>query len=225
MEVALRVSELSAASGVSVPTIKYYLREGLLPAGLITAPRQAVYGAQHVRRLRLIRALAEVGGLPVAAIRQVLAAIDDHTLSTHHVMGVAHRAAAPVAQARASPELDAARVSVDEFLDGLDWQLSEDAPARVELAHALATLRGLGWDVDARVFDRYAELADRLAAWELERTPQHADRHTTAEAVVVGTVVFGAALQALRRLAQEHHSTARFRRDESSTRRRRSGTT
>ena len=39
----MRISELSARTGVPVATIKYYLREGLLPEGERTAPTQATY--------------------------------------------------------------------------------------------------------------------------------------------------------------------------------------
>jgi len=34
----MRISQLSAESGVPIPTIKYYLREGLLPGGEATSP-------------------------------------------------------------------------------------------------------------------------------------------------------------------------------------------
>ena len=54
----MRIAELSRDSGVPVPTIKYYVREGLLPPGELTSPNQAQYDASHLRRLRLIRALA-----------------------------------------------------------------------------------------------------------------------------------------------------------------------
>jgi hypothetical protein len=46
-----------------VPTIKYYVREGLLPPGQLASPNQTQYDNSHLRRLRLIRALTEVGGL------------------------------------------------------------------------------------------------------------------------------------------------------------------
>jgi hypothetical protein len=39
----MRISELSKASGVSIPTIKFYLREGLLPQGRLVAANQANY--------------------------------------------------------------------------------------------------------------------------------------------------------------------------------------
>ena len=206
----MRIAELSGDSGVSVPTIKYYLREGLLQPGTRTGPNQADYGEEHVHRLRLIRALADVGNLPIATIRHVIEAIEDPALPMHDVLGVAHRALGPDLDVVISGEMRSAREDVDRFVDELGWLVGDDSPARQELAHALATLRRLGWDVDAHVFDRYARLADRLASWELKRTPASSDREETVEAVVVGTVVFESVLVALRRLAQENHSATRF---------------
>ena len=46
----MRMSELSRLSGVSVTTIKYYLREGLLPAGRQLSATQAEYDGSHLRR-------------------------------------------------------------------------------------------------------------------------------------------------------------------------------
>src|ERR1700716_801088 len=45
----MRMAELSAESGVPVATIKYYLREGLLPPGERTSRNQARYDDVHVR--------------------------------------------------------------------------------------------------------------------------------------------------------------------------------
>ena len=70
----MRIAELSRRAGVPVPTVKYYLREGLLPPGRATAPTQAQYDETHEQRLRLVRALVEVAGLSLAAVRRVLAA-------------------------------------------------------------------------------------------------------------------------------------------------------
>ena len=44
----MRIAELSSRSGTSIPTIKYYLREGLLPAGEATGRNQADYGDDPV---------------------------------------------------------------------------------------------------------------------------------------------------------------------------------
>ena len=82
----MRMAELSRESGVAIATIKYYQREGLLPPGALTSPNQARYGPAHVRRLRLVRALTEVGGLSVADVRDVLAAIDEPRTPLHDVV-------------------------------------------------------------------------------------------------------------------------------------------
>ncbi len=38
------MAELSRRSGVPVATVKYYLREGLLPSGVTTSATRAEYG-------------------------------------------------------------------------------------------------------------------------------------------------------------------------------------
>jgi DNA-binding transcriptional MerR regulator len=211
MREAMKISELSRESGTPIPTIKYYLREGLLQPGARTAQNQADYGVEHVRRLHLVKALADIGGMPIATIRQVIAAIDDPSRSMHDVLGVAHYALARHLDCDLPTDaLAGALDEIDRFLADLGWSISSEAPGRRELAEALVTLRRLGWRVDARAFGRYARSAERLAAWELTQTPAGIDRERTVESVVVGTVVFEAVFDALRRLAQEHHSAARF---------------
>ena len=204
----MRISELSRATGVPVATVKYYLREGLLPPGEATARNQADYGEEHVRRLRLVRALLEVGRVPLAAVRRVLAAVDEEALPLHEVLGTAHHALGP----REDPgpvadDLAQAHKEIDAFLDELGWELTPHAPARRALADALVALRRLGRQVGPEAFAPYAALADSLAAAEVAHVAAHeGPRAALVEEVVVGTVVFEAALVALRRLAQEHHS-------------------
>jgi DNA-binding transcriptional MerR regulator len=208
----MRISELSRVTGVPMPTIKFYLREAILAPGRRIATNQAEYDESHVRRLRLIRALAEVGGLPLATVRDVLRAVDDPDLPMHEALGIAQRALAPELTEPDDPAVAEAHTEVDRFLDRLGWKISPDAPARNELAVALATLRHLGWpQANTRLFEHYARAADRLAAREVERTtPTGATRSEMMERVVIGTVVFDAVLSALRRLAQEHRSATQL---------------
>lgn len=209
----MRISELSRAAGVSIPTIKFYLREGLLPPGRPTAPNQADYSEEHLRRLRLIRSLTEVGALTLRQVRSVLEAVDDEDRPLHELLGVAHHALGPQpADGSTSAEMAQARADVDRFLSDLGWRVSPEAPARTALAQALATLRRLGRGVDVTVFEPHARVADRLAAQEVGTLDPAAPRAETVEAAVLGTVVFEAALVALRRLAQEHHSAIRLSR-------------
>lgn len=207
----MRISELSRVSGVPLPTIKYYLREGLLQPGSPTAPNQADYGQAHLHRLRLVRALMEVGGLGVVAVRAVLDAIADDRLPTRELLGVAHRALGPPPDTGpVGDDVTRARAEVDRFLAELGWRVRPDAPARRALADALVALWRLGRDTGVEVFLPYARVADQLAAYELGTIPADAPRAETVERVVVGTVVFEAALAALRRLAQSHHAAVRF---------------
>jgi DNA-binding transcriptional MerR regulator len=204
------LSELSEASGVPIPTIKYYLREGLLDRGELAAANRATYAAAHLHRLRLIRALTEVGGLPLAAVRRVVAAVDDPARETHEVLGVAHRALAQPPADPAAEDVAAARSEVDDYLAGLGWEAGDDAPDRDQLAAALATLRRLGRTVDTSAFDQYASLAHQLAEFEVDQV-RSGDRDQTAmvESAVIGTVIYERILVALRRLAQEDVSAQR----------------
>src|SRR5664279_1038427 len=72
----VKISELSHETGAPLATIKFYLREGLLHVGEHSAPNQATYGEAHVRRIHMIRALTDVGGLSVAEAKRVIDAID-----------------------------------------------------------------------------------------------------------------------------------------------------
>jgi DNA-binding transcriptional MerR regulator len=207
----MRVSELSRESGISIPTIKYYLREGLLPPGEQMAPRQGDYSRDHLRRLRLIRALVDVGGLSLKQVGKILWAIDDDRLPVNQLFGIAHHALGPPPDQEEPPaDVARARGEVDQFLQRLGWRVSPQAPSRRALAEALVTLRRMGREVDTEVFERYAAIADDLAAWEVATVPAAGSRAEAVEQVVIGTVAFETALVALRRLAQEHHSTRRF---------------
>lgn len=57
-------------------TIKFYIREGILPAGEPQARNQASYGPRHLERLALITALREVAGLSLEGIARVTAELD-----------------------------------------------------------------------------------------------------------------------------------------------------
>mgnify|MGYP006166768185 CR=1 FL=1 len=48
----MRISELSRHSGISISSIKFYIREGVLPAGERSQRNQAQYSEDHLRRPR-----------------------------------------------------------------------------------------------------------------------------------------------------------------------------
>ncbi|GAA2690724.1 MerR family transcriptional regulator [Streptomyces lunalinharesii] len=205
----MRIGELSRETGVAVPTIKFYVREGLLPAGRLTSPNQASYDDGHVRRLRLIRGLIDVGGLSVATVREVLTAVDAPGGSVHKVLGAAHDAITPVPTGR--PEgLPEARRTVAELLRRRGWRAEADHPAAEAMAVALAAFQDLGQGAFVEVLDDYAEACERVADADLAYVGRHADVEELVESVVVGTVLGDAVLTALRRLAHVDRSARRY---------------
>ena len=201
----MRISDLSRSSGVSIPTIKFYLRERLLEPGRRTAANQATYAEDHLRRLRLIRVLQDVGGLSLAGVRDVLAALRDSGAPLHEALAAAHTALRHDPPSR-DPGLADARAETDAWLAARGWDLGPHSSGRDDLAGALLALRQLGWPVGPDVFERYAHHADALAEAEIAYVARAEDREAAVETTVIGTVVFERALVALRRLAQEHHS-------------------
>ncbi|MCO4696695.1 MerR family transcriptional regulator [Streptomyces sp. RO-S4] len=208
----MRISELSRRSGVPNATIKYYLREGLLPPGRATAATQAEYDESHLRRLRLIRALTGVRGLSVASAKQVLDAVSAHGDDTHRLLGVVFGVRPSEAgrpEARADDGAPEPSPEAAALVDAMGWSVSEHNPARQVVDQTLRTLRGLGVDYDWRALLPYAELAARTARYDLDRLETVTDPLEKAEQAVLLTFLLEPALMALRRLAQEDESTTR----------------
>ncbi|MEU9820040.1 MerR family transcriptional regulator [Pseudonocardia alni] len=205
----MRVSDLSRSSGVPVATIKYYLREGLLPRGETTSPNQARYDDAHVRRLRLIRALVEVGGLPIATVREVLSAVDDPAVGLHDMLG--RTVYAITRDVGASGSLHEAEADLAGAMAHVGWQVGKDAPALAGARSVLARMHELGWGPGEETLQAWAEAADRAAEGDLAAIGRTTDREEAAETALVGTVLGDALLAALRRIAQESRSAQRYR--------------
>jgi DNA-binding transcriptional MerR regulator len=210
----VRIAALSAATGVNVATLKYYLREGLLHAGAATAVNQAQYDDTHVRRVKLVRALVDLGRLSIAEVREVLAAVDDESQSLHEAFGAAQDAMATEVSSD-SEWLDAALASVDDFLVRNDLAVRPESPLRAMLAETLVWLTEFGWGlpgivVDAAVFDSLVPGLKEQAEFEISVVPPDTDRTAQVEFTVVGTMVFEVAAAAIRRMALEDASARRF---------------
>ncbi|MFH8839891.1 MerR family transcriptional regulator [Streptomyces sp. NPDC017868] len=206
----MRIGELSRTTGVSVPTIKFYVREGLLPAGELTSPNQASYGEAHVRRLRLIRALIDVGGLSVAGVRDVVTAVDDPERPVHDVLGAATKPLVPRHEREAGDGIEEARKTVAGLIEARGWHAHSSSPAAEALAVTLVALDELGHGRFAEVLDAYAEAAEKVARADLDYVAHHVAREELVESAVVGTVLGDAMLSALRRLAHTDASESTF---------------
>jgi DNA-binding transcriptional MerR regulator len=205
----MRVSELSRVSGVALPTIKFYLREGLLPSGEATGVNQARYGENHVQRLRLIRAMLEVGGLSIASAREVLEAVDSPELPLGVVFGAAQRAVSTAdLYSRPADGMGVARI--EALIAARGWRVSDTNPGRTGAANVLNTFIALGRPELADMLDDYADAAVIVARADLASVAGQPDVDAMAETVVAGTILGDAIFAALRRIAQEHVTTELF---------------
>ncbi|MGW9424685.1 MerR family transcriptional regulator [Streptomyces koyangensis] len=212
----MRLSELSEASGVSTATIKYYLREGLLPPGHRVHATRASYDASHLRRLRLVRALIQVGKVPVATAREILAAVDDESLGLTMRLGAALWSL-PRLPAGPDEEDEAAReaaAEVDRMLVEVGWErvreLGPLSPVHRSLVTSVAALRRLGYPCDAAELVPYARQMAGVAAHELDQMEQYPEEVERVESAVAAAVLYEPVLLDLHRLAQEEESQRRY---------------
>ena len=205
----MRISELSSRSGVPVASIKFYLREGLLAAGERSSPNQAEYADDHVTRLRLIRAFLEVGGLSIAAARDVLAALDDDTVPFGETAAIASQAI-PAGPARGGDADHGGATVVADLVRRRGWHVSAENPGLGLAARVVDDYRALGRDDLLATLDVYADAAERVAAADLAAVAATPDRADRTQTIVVGTVLGDALLAGLRRLAHENASSSVF---------------
>ena len=196
----MRISELAETTGVSLPTLKYYLREGLLMPGTATSRTRAVYDESHVERVRLIRALIESGGLGITGVRAVVDALENPRGSPHAFLGVAHRALPPPVEPGEPTE------EVLGWMRDLGWEPCLDNPLLGSLARAVADARAAGVPISASGIAAYAKAVRQIAAVDVALAASAPSPAAALHTVVVGTVMIDPVIATLRRLAQEVES-------------------
>jgi DNA-binding transcriptional MerR regulator len=208
----MRIAELSRVSGVPVPTIKYYLRENLLPPGELTSPNQASYGDAHLHRLRLIRALIDLAQVPIAQVKEVLEGLDSDTMTLHDKIGRAHRAITPHRQLTStSAAREAATTQVEQLLTSRGWSVDPDAPALTTLIETIAALNTLGQGHLAGFLDSYATAVETFTDLEVAAVTSAAPTpDQIAESVILGTILGETLIATLRLLAHESTSAKRW---------------
>ncbi|MFF8616935.1 MerR family transcriptional regulator [Streptomyces sp. NPDC015350] len=211
----MQLSELSEKSGVKPATIKYYLREGLLRPGHRVSATQAEYDGNHLRRLRLVRALIQVGRLPVATVREVLSHVEDESLGRTIRLGAALWALphGPEPDEEA-PETAAAREVVERLLERLDWATAQEigslSPTHRSLVSSVATLIRLGYPCDVEYLAEQARLMHQVAVQNLDMMETYPTEEEQVEAAVASAVLYEPLLMSLHRMAQEEESVRRY---------------
>ncbi|MGO4955686.1 MerR family transcriptional regulator [Luteococcus sp. Sow4_B9] len=191
----MRLSELAEATGVSVATLKYYQRAGLLHPGTPVSRTQASYDQSHVDRTSLVRALTEVGGLSLTQVGAVLEAIEEPNRGSLGVMA----AAAGATPLPVTPVDDTARAQA--WVTARGWRVQTDDPLVGSLAVAWQAAEQAGIDLDEIRLDAYADAVEDIARVDLDSVPH--DPQRAVRRVVLGTVLLDPLLATLRRMAQQ----------------------
>jgi DNA-binding transcriptional MerR regulator len=205
------ISELAERSGTPAATIKFYVREGLLPAGERVGGNRTEYTEAHEHRLRLIRAMLEVGKLSIGSIGQVLAALDRPDAPIAETFEVAQRALTRRAASDVSEPSARALERIDALIDRAGWAAGcHDNVGRGIAAQAVDAFANAGYELPDSYLDGYADAAERVATADLTAVGGLADPSDMAELMVVGTVLGDTLSLGLRRIAQAHVTSERL---------------
>jgi hypothetical protein len=169
------------------------------------ADRRADYDETHLRRLRVLRMLREIGGIPVSTLQQIVDAVDDQERSSHDVLCLV--ADALTGTAEDLPSDPASRDLVDRALTRVGWSgVRSDAVDRDQLAALVRLLSAEGpLSIDAEILAFYVEVADQLCRAEIGFVDPDKDGPGALEDLVAGEAVFGQVLTLLRRMGHEHY--------------------
>jgi DNA-binding transcriptional MerR regulator len=175
----LRIGELAEASEVPVPTIKHYLREGLLPEPVKTSRNMAYYPPEFVDRIRLIKRLQEERFMPLKAIRAVL---DDDTERAEALLEledrildralVGERARTPATEVRKRYGVPKEVLDRLAELEVLTPNSRGYSPSDVTIIEAISRFRAGGYDeqIGFTVYDtlRYKTSLEELVRQEID---------------------------------------------------------
>lgn len=222
--------ELAERSSVSVASIKYYRREGLLPPGeRITATRQS-YDRRHLDRLGLIGVLREVAHASIADIHTLVEVIDDPARPLIDALELAQSIASGLpAVTHAEPVPADEDPRVGSLIAALGWPDVGSAP-RAALNDLLASMAAADIPADSDVLLRYGRPLAEIAHGDIEAmtrapdplqqpagpdvgSPAAPSPDVMVQRVVVGTASYGRLVTVLRALGHASLSVARSRPD------------
>jgi DNA-binding transcriptional MerR regulator len=175
----LRMGELAEASGVPAPTIKHYLREGLLPEPVKTSRNMAYYPPEFVDRIQLIKQLQEERFMPLKAIKSVLdedperaralVDLEDRILDRALAGERTRTSAAEVRERYGVPKDVLDRL---EKLEVLSPNSRGYSPSDIKIIEAISRFRAGGYDeqIGFTVYDtlRYKTALEDLVRQEVE---------------------------------------------------------
>ncbi len=191
----LKIGELAEASGVPVPTIKHYLREGLLPEPVKTSRNMAYYSPEFVDRIKLIKQLQEERFMPLKAIKAVLdedperaramVELEDRILERALGGERTRTSAAEVRERYGVPKDVLDRL---EEIEVLSPNTRGYSPSDIKIIEAIGRFRAGGYDeqIGFTVYDtlRYKKALEELVSQEVEMVMERLAGEVPPERVV-----------------------------------------
>ena len=186
-----------------LPTIKFYIREGLLPAGQRTSRNQASYDAQHLERLVLIRTLQDAG-LRLEVIARALRAADN--AKEHFVTAAIDALERPVAARPPddSPEERAAEALLMKVVRKRGWLVTPQDVCVRDAVNALITIDKHFIQDEARPeeLEVYVDAVEQIAKLEIADVAKPKSSSEAAlRYAILGTVLMEPLILSLRRMA------------------------
>ena len=203
----MQLKELSERTGVSPASIKFYLREGLLPSGRSVHATRAEDSEQHVSRLELIQALRRVVGLNIAQIGSLLR-MADGGVPRLELLAAVQRTVLGLDEV-STAQGDLRTPAGDAVVRSRDWP---DVPsdARNSLNAHLARMEKLGVPVTAELLDAYSQAVDAIAAVDISATTAPEDVNQLMMTAAVGMHLHSQLVLKLLALAQASHAFRRY---------------
>lgn len=185
----MKMKELEARSGIGRETIRFYIREGLLPEPERPKPNVAIYSEAHIRRLEAIRMLQRERFLPLSVIKRLLDEAGERALEAMPgLFGLEFMLAARLGADDARAPVDAERLAAETGIPLEEIRtlaargilaLETDAGGRPVLSAPDAAVIQLWGRINATGFTReagytaddlakYHAVAEQLATFEVD---------------------------------------------------------
>ncbi|MDO5634934.1 MAG: MerR family transcriptional regulator [Micrococcus sp.] len=208
----MKLQELAARSGISAASIKFYLREGVLPPGRLKNATTASYEDRHLERLAFIRTMRHLVRAPLTQIRHVTRLIDNTDVPLLDVMEACQCVAlgldpAASRQPPGSPD-DDAEATAAHLARLMGWP-NIPTRARASMVETLRALKDEGVSVSADSLAAHAMAVTPLARANVGGVlPGGASRDAVARSVLLGTHAHTRMLAAVSAMAHTYASIA-----------------
>lgn len=205
----MKLAELARRSGASTAAIKFWIREGLLPAGALRNQTTAIYSEAHVERITLIQTMRQEFSASIAETRALTALIDGPEPDALEVMQACQLIATGLRDVDGIDERYLTQV--DEMIRRTGWPEIRSIAARA-LAGSLEASARVGFEYDTDQLVQYAGALDPLARRDIGAIRPEASLDVLAQRLLVASAAQNRMFAAMNQLAHTSIAVSRMNR-------------